>query len=78
VTPQPGGMEPTPVDGLTVIVCPRCGHELPPIAPAAKKRVAQVANPTARLNRAAELEDATPTIAHPVNPQMAPTDRIQP
>ncbi len=76
MTPQPGGLEPTPVDRLPIIVCPNCGHEIPPLARPARNHAGQVVSPATVLNRSVELEDATPTIGQAVNPRLAPTDRI--
>lgn len=80
MTPPTGG-EPSLAAGVRLVVtCPKCGHlhELPPIAPPAARLAAQDARPSARLNRAVELEDATPTMPQPIDGRLAPTERLTP
>lgn len=75
----PSGLEDTPAGGVRgLIVCPKCGHahELPPVAKPLPKAAA-LALPDPVLERARELEDITPTVAHPVDRRLAPTDRIE-
>lgn len=72
----PGGLEPTPLGFPVLRTCPHCGRPLPPVASPVATHAALEAKPGTAVNRAPELEDATPTVAQPVDRRLAETDRM--
>jgi hypothetical protein len=74
----PSGLEPTPARGFQALrVCPHCRKPLPPVAYPSVPHGALEPKPGTEVNRAAEFEDATPTVPQPVDRRVAETERIQ-